>query len=51
MNERAQFAQQLQHFIQRYFVCPIHIRVFGSSATGLGFVNSDVVIKTTRENF
>ncbi|KAL3124692.1 hypothetical protein niasHT_001529 [Heterodera trifolii] len=42
INERAEFTQQLKTFVQPYFVSPLQIRVFGSSSTGLGFVNSDL---------
>ncbi|KAI3415728.1 Speckle targeted PIP5K1A-regulated poly(A) polymerase [Globodera pallida] len=42
VNDRAEFAQQLRHFLQPYFASPLQIRVFGSSSTGLGFVNSDL---------
>lgn len=42
IEQRAQFARQLQQFLQRFFASTIHIRVFGSSATGLGFTNSDL---------
>lgn len=46
-GERVKFAEHIQQFLQKYFASPIHIRVFGSSATGLGFINSDLVFIST----
>uniref|UniRef100_A0A1I8BG96 PAP-associated domain-containing protein n=1 Tax=Meloidogyne hapla TaxID=6305 RepID=A0A1I8BG96_MELHA len=50
INERLTFAQQLQNHFQRYFSSPFFIRSFGSSSTGLGFVDSDLDLNFIFDN-
>ncbi|CAK5059306.1 unnamed protein product [Meloidogyne enterolobii] len=42
INERLTFTLKLQKHFQRYFSSPLSIRLFGSSSTGLGFIDSDL---------
>ncbi|CAK5076465.1 unnamed protein product [Meloidogyne enterolobii] len=50
INERLTFAIKLQNHFQRYFSSPISIRLFGSSLTGLGFIDSDLDLNFILDN-
>ncbi|KAI1706368.1 speckle targeted PIP5K1A-regulated poly(A) polymerase [Ditylenchus destructor] len=40
--KREKFANDLQVFLQKFFSTEVRVHCFGSSTTGLGFVNSDL---------
>nr|CAD2182772.1 unnamed protein product [Meloidogyne enterolobii] len=50
INERQTFALKLQSHFQRYFSSPLSIRLFGSSSTGLGFIDSDLDLNFILDN-
>nr|CAD2168980.1 unnamed protein product [Meloidogyne enterolobii] len=50
INERLTFALKLQNHFQRYFSSPLSIRLFGSSSTGLGFIDSDLDLNFILDN-
>ncbi|KAI1730603.1 zinc-finger of c2H2 type domain-containing protein [Ditylenchus destructor] len=41
-SKREKFANDLQVFLQKFFSTEVRVHCFGSSTTGLGFVNSDL---------
>uniref|UniRef100_A0A914M7Z1 RRM domain-containing protein n=1 Tax=Meloidogyne incognita TaxID=6306 RepID=A0A914M7Z1_MELIC len=50
IDERLTFASKLQNHFQRYFSSPLSIRLFGSSSTGLGFIDSDLDLNFILDN-
>ncbi|KAF7638715.1 hypothetical protein Mgra_00001797 [Meloidogyne graminicola] len=51
INERLEFAQQLEKHFQKYFSSPLRVLLFGSSSTGLGFVDSDLDLNFIFEDY